>query len=66
MDELKPCPFCGGEATIKDHRTIWVVNCTNCDAVMLGERAPEPETEMPDDYWLYFEETAIKAWNTRK
>lgn len=32
---------------------------------MLGERAPEPEKEMPDAYWERFEQTAIDAWNRR-
>ena len=30
--ELKPCPFCGGEATFKRDRIsgIYCVKCTNC------------------------------------
>lgn len=54
MSELKPCPFCGGEAKQsgeKFERTIlsWVY-CTSCGAAG-GYRGTEAE--------------AIDAWNTR-
>lgn len=32
MDELKPCPFCGGEADLFEEnfgKTVWV-QCTEC------------------------------------
>jgi hypothetical protein len=32
---------------------------------MLGERAPEPESDMTDAYWKRFEQSAIDAWNRR-
>lgn len=36
MDELKPCPFCGGEAEFDvretKHGEIIFVSCTMCDA----------------------------------
>lgn len=28
-EELKPCPFCGGEATIRREDDMWVVGCEN-------------------------------------
>jgi hypothetical protein len=62
--ELQPCPFCGGDPKLEDHRTIWAVRC-ECGCCVLGERAPEPEEDMPDDYWLAFERSAIAAWNRR-
>ena len=65
--ELKPCPFCGGEARLVDRRkqcvvspgvyeVPWMVECSNrrtCPALMLTT-------------WPYAtEEEAIEAWNTR-
>lgn len=68
-EDLRLCPFCGGEAILDDCRTIWRVTCSNdkCDAVMLGERAPEPEDDAHCDSidWAYFEQTAIDRWNRR-
>lgn len=60
MDELKPCPFCGGEAEpFKDacfcaedgtmYEIKWFVGCTDCPALVSGE------TEVD----------AIAAWNRR-
>jgi hypothetical protein len=64
---LLPCPFCNSSAKLEDHRTIWVVKCSNssCDATVLGERAPEPEGKMPPGYWEKFEQSAIDRWNKR-
>lgn len=61
---LLPCPFCGEEPELEDARTIWVVRCA-CGACVLGERAPEPESDLPDEYWECFRQTAITAWNRR-
>lgn len=54
--ELKPCPFCGGEAEIKAdylqtffENPTYVVGCFNC---CIAERS-------------YFKNTAIEAWNRR-
>lgn len=57
MNELKPCPFCGSEATI-NHKVVletWIVECSNisCPAsYMIG-------------YDYDTEEEAIEAWNKR-
>lgn len=32
MDELKPCPFCGGKATIFSVEYWCMVECTECGA----------------------------------
>ncbi len=64
MTNLAACPFCGATPTLEDHRTIWVVICT-CGCSMLGERAPEPEYEMGEEYWKRFEQSAIDRWNRR-
>jgi len=62
---LKPCPFCGKAATLEDHRLIWIVRCSSCSASVLGERAPEPDRDFPDEYWEQFRQSAVKRWNTR-
>ena len=57
MDELKPCPFCGGEAEMRSlgigfygGRIYWV-HCISCCAEINN---PKPS-----------EEDAIKDWNRR-
>lgn len=56
MSELKPCPFCGGEAEayncgpwLRDH-FMWYVKCPGC-----GSMAPNKPTKAE----------AVEAWNTR-
>lgn len=48
--ELKPCPFCGGEAEIRGVTIFWV-QCKDCHVETLAE----------DD-----EETVIKTWKRRE
>ena len=62
MPELKPCPFCGGEAKVrtwKDSCELFaVVKCTGCGA----------ESNLADDGTKTKEENiadAIAAWNHR-
>ena len=66
MSELKPCPFCGGEAFVNDDPTgnggkphmsgnvglgrLWSVECYECGA---------------DAGFWQDSNVAIKAWNTR-
>lgn len=56
MAELKPCPFCGGEARFGESPVYGTirVTCTN------SKCSPMPRT-------LYYtsEKEAAKAWNTR-
>ena len=62
---LVPCPFCGSEATLNDHRLLWVVCCSSCSACVMGDRAPEPEEELPESYWEPFRQSAVDRWNRR-
>ena len=49
--ELKPCPFCGGEAIVDGcDDTLWIVICKECNA-SIGHKGTEQE--------------AIDAWNRR-
>lgn len=60
MEELKECPFCGGEAELKQHKSAidkndrpiggWFVDCEECDC---------------GTPWHNTESQAITAWNRR-
>ena len=52
---LKPCPFCGGEATRTTMRKFKYVSCENSDCSMVVEAGA----------LFSREEEAITAWNTR-
>lgn len=60
MADLKPCPFCGGEAYQKTaypcdpdglELNLYIVGCKNCDIEFSR---------------LWNEKAVIEAWNTRK
>jgi Lar family restriction alleviation protein len=52
-DELKPCPFCGGEAVLDNvYDSLWDVACPNEDC--MGSIGLQPTRGM-----------AIDAWNRR-
>lgn len=67
-NKLTPCPFCGSESlSIGDHRLRFSVSCDGCDVMMLGDIAPEPESDEECDQ-IDFDAlrlTAINKWNTR-
>ena len=50
MRELKPCPFCGGEATHGKYWHGWIVICSECGCKSVYAFSPEE---------------AIDAWNRR-
>lgn len=52
MNELLPCPFCGGGARLVDHNGIHYVDCDNCSI-------------QPGNNNLSSKEVAIAAWNRR-
>lgn len=51
-EKLKPCPFCGGEASINrpSGRMLFCVVCDDCDA---------------NSGYYFTEEDAARAWNSR-
>jgi len=52
MSELKPCPFCGGEADTQIFDKVLNVGCPHCD--------------IRTRFMLHDElDAAIEAWNTR-
>ena len=51
MDNLLPCPFCGGETSVRlYYKGRYAVHCNRCDAHMELDNT---------------EADAIEAWNTR-
>ena len=64
-EELKPCPFCGGPAELKDARKFLVVSrqsyitpySVSCENKQCGVK---PHTPFVDS-----EQEAITAWNRR-
>ena len=62
MIELKPCPFCGGEArknaqTVKGFRLLYV-ECKRCGATGSIIRTDKPRVKDEDN-------RSIEAWNRR-
>lgn len=60
MSELKPCPFCGGEAHIAENVGYRgdIAYTVNCNAVY-GCIASD------SGLWYSSREAAVEAWNTR-
>lgn len=56
-DQLRSCPFCGGEAVIRSTIDDMVVRCLGCNARVIRRHDTES-----DEIAIY---SAIKAWNTR-
>ena len=55
--ELKPCPFCGGEADLCQiyGENLWLVKCWNTKKCKILPRTPE----------VHSMEEAMFIWNTR-
>ena len=56
MSELKPCPFCGGEAEMQNYITEGTVWCSTCRATVTRRHGRDGESG-------FYE--AIAAWNRR-
>ncbi len=59
---IKPCPFCGGEARIKKHPKMintWYVQCNDC-----GVRTPY-STQAAYEHWETARDYPIRQWNSR-
>lgn len=57
MEELKPCPFCGGKGKFVDVNGFWcVVICDKCNAT-------SNSIQYSSEYTA--KEKAIEAWNRR-
>lgn len=70
--ELKPCPFCGGEAEIYPEVDMimgkfWYIRCKKCYSRGSGIYESERELEPQEEYaaitgsW----KKAVEAWNRR-
>lgn len=62
---LKPCPFCGGEARIRENRSraeegtiLYAVSCVDKDCPGYSFM---PDGDAPED-----EDAAVRKWNRRK
>ena len=67
--ELKPCPFCGGEAQIesitKKGETTILCKCSNCGAGTIGVRAYIPDKALAFDVYEECANSVAKRWNQR-
>lgn len=55
MEELKPCPFCGGEADMRENKSSYVpryyVCCGNVDCWMLVSTCNRETPEQAAELW---------------
>ena len=71
MSDLKPCPFCGGEAFTYSMETWWVSHACDCLGKYIGTKEHQTESEAiaawnsRADYHGY-EQAAIEAWESIK
>ena len=62
IDELKPCPFCGGKACACGNQDCYVVHCQDCGCVLEHDKEFK-EPEFPRFKSL---RSAVDNWNKRE
>lgn len=65
MTDLKPCPFCGGEAQYRKSGTLFSVHCTKCH---LSRPMMVPADDFYEDIETEAEQSKVMArddWNGR-
>ncbi|MCK9458593.1 MAG: Lar family restriction alleviation protein [Proteobacteria bacterium] len=65
--DLKPCPFCGGEAVLWEAKWTSMprVGCKNKNCIIHPQSPVEPPPEDEKTKFSVLEERIIEAWNTR-
>lgn len=60
MNELKPCPFCGGTPEVRETYDTLRICCPNC-----GKTTPVIFGDYDDEGFMFatYGEDAIEAWN---
>lgn len=65
-DELKPCPFCGGEGKAYQHGDVgFVVQCRRCGIWNAGYSPAWSHVTEDEFHGFATKDDAIAAWNRR-
>ena len=62
---LKPCPFCGGEAILTIRRATWTVRCKVCGVTGESVEVGDPINSFPLKTMLDGAVEASRLWNRR-